>query len=309
MMRRSSDQAATAWAILLALTFARMTMGFQFQSIPALGFALTGEGGMSFAALGALTGAYLVAGIVVALAGGWLGKTIGDARVALLGLVLMTLGGLGAGVFKDYTLQLAFRTLAGVGAVGLNVMATKMAADWFEGDANLTTAMGVLVSSWPGGIALGALVLPWVAEAAGLATALLLPAFVCGAGLLVLALVWREPHRAGRTARPFKAGLSSAEWTLVVLAGLIWGTYNVAYVGTIAWTPILLETRGTDPLAAAAMASQIGWASLLSVAVGGWLAARSPIRDLPMVASFIGSALLVAGLSALAASQTPPWLM
>ena len=84
-----------AWKILLALTFARMTMGFQFQSVPALGFALTGEGGLSFAALGALTGAYLLPGAVVALLGGWLAHHLGAARVAFTGLALMSVGGFG----------------------------------------------------------------------------------------------------------------------------------------------------------------------------------------------------------------------
>ncbi|MGA9251146.1 MAG: hypothetical protein WBV71_01730, partial [Roseobacter sp.] len=78
---------STAWKILLALTFARATMGVQFQSVPALSLYLTGDAGMSFIALGTLTGAYLLPGVVVALAGGWLSRSLGDAKSVLGGLM------------------------------------------------------------------------------------------------------------------------------------------------------------------------------------------------------------------------------
>lgn len=292
-----------AWTVLFALTFARMTMGFQFQAIPALGLVLTGEGGLSFAALGALTGVYLVAGTVVALAGGWLGEAIGDARIALAGLALMTIGGLGGWYFNDYVLQMTFRLLAGIGAVGVNVMVTKMAADWFDGDRHLPTAMGILVSSWPGGIALATLLLPLVARDMGVDAALLTPALLCGFGWVLLLLVWRAPKRDASAAAPgARAGFKPVELFLVVLAGLIWGIYNVAFIGTIAWTAGLLEAGGTPPVTAAVLSSHIGWAALVSVALGGWLAARSPVRDVPALASFGLSAVLV-GLLAIAA----PW--
>ena len=104
-----------AWQIILALTFARMTMAAQFQSVPALAPWLTDGGAMSFLALGTLTGAYLLPGALVALAGGWLGQTLGDARVALTGLALMTIGGFGGWLTESYDAALGWRMLAGVG--------------------------------------------------------------------------------------------------------------------------------------------------------------------------------------------------
>ena len=189
-----------AWKILLALTFARISMGVQFQAIPALAIPLTASGEMSFVALGTLTGAYLLPGAVVALVGGWLAHRVGDARVAFAGLGLMTVGGFAGWAADSYEAAVLWRLVAGIGAVGLNVMLTKMAADWFDGRDDLTTAMGVLVSSWPAGIAIAALILPLLAAAQGVQTALLVPAVICAIGWAGLWLIWKEPKRAVKPA-------------------------------------------------------------------------------------------------------------
>ena len=184
---------STAWKIVLTLTFARMTMGVQFQAIPSLAPILTADGAMSYAAVGTLTGAYLVPGVVVALAGGWLSQRMGDARCVLLGLALMAVGGCGALRSDSFNAQLLWRLVAGSGAVCLNVLVTKMVADWFDARSDLPTAMGLLVSSWPAGIAVAALALPLVEAAAGLSVALLLPVVLCVSALVCTMLVWQEP--------------------------------------------------------------------------------------------------------------------
>lgn len=80
----------------------------------------------------------------------------------------------------------AGRLLAGIGGVTLNVLMAKMVGDWFEG-REISSAMGIFVNSWPFGIALALVILPQVAEAAGLAAALWLMAAVAGVGLAAFA--------------------------------------------------------------------------------------------------------------------------
>lgn len=298
-----------AWQILLALTFARMTMGAQFQAIPALAPWLTESGGLSFLALGTLAGAYLLPGAVVALLGGWLGQTVGDARVAFTGLALMTIGGFGGWWASSFEAALIWRTVAGVGAVALNVMMTKMAADWFDGRDDLPSAMGVLVSSWPAGIALAALVLPFVAVHAGLGVALLAPAILCAVGFTVMALVWRAPEQRTKAIASASGRFTSRELVLVTLAGLIWAFYNVALIGAIAWTPGLLETQGFGPVVATAVTSLIGWVAIFSVAAGGWIASRASNRDLPALLCFVLSAILISALPWLGATAGSIWVM
>ena len=83
------------WLILATLTLARMTMGFQFQSIAAVGPVLTSDSIVTHSELGVLIGIYLLPGALFALPGGWLGKRFGDKSVVLVGLAMMTLGASG----------------------------------------------------------------------------------------------------------------------------------------------------------------------------------------------------------------------
>ena len=59
------------WLILAALTLARTTMGFQFQSVAAVGPLLTADSTMTHTELGALIGIYLLPGALFAIP--WVG--------------------------------------------------------------------------------------------------------------------------------------------------------------------------------------------------------------------------------------------
>ncbi|MEM1075844.1 MAG: MFS transporter [Pseudomonadota bacterium] len=301
-----------AWRILLALTFARMSMGFQFQAVPALSEALVASGAMSYAGVGTLTGVYLIPGVVVSLVGGWLGSRFSDTVIVMTALVLMSGGGFAGWVVSGFDALLFWRLVAGIGAVCLNVFATKMAGDWFESRSDLPAAMGVLVSSWPFGLALAALVVPSFEARFGASFAELVPIVFCAVSLVVVALVWSPPDARGKmTEGSSPSSLSASEWKLVLIAGSIWGIYNVGFVGVIAWVPGMLEDMGANPLKAAARASLIGWTAILSVAAGGWLAARLHRKDSLALASFCGSAglLLILPFIGSAATSVAPMLI
>jgi Major Facilitator Superfamily len=108
-------------------------MGFQFQSVATLSDSLVAQFGVTYTQLGLLIGCYLLPGIVVAYPGGMLGKRWGDKQIAVLGLTLMVVGGLVDGVSIKYATFFGGRLIAGIGAVLLNVLLTKMATDWFVG--------------------------------------------------------------------------------------------------------------------------------------------------------------------------------
>jgi MFS family permease len=65
-------------------------------------------------------------------------------------------GGALMGVSTSFLAVSAGRLISGVGAVLINVLMTKMIADWFVG-REIVTAMAILVASWPLGLALGLL--------------------------------------------------------------------------------------------------------------------------------------------------------
>ncbi len=293
------------WWVLAALALSRGSMSVQFHAIPALGAALAAEG-MSFAAVGALTGAYLLPGAAAALGGGWLGQRFGDLRTALTGLAAMTVFGLLGAVAEGFEAQLAARFAAGLGAVGLNVMMNKMAADWFQSTGELPTAMAILSASWPTGLALAALVLPAVAAGAGLSAALMAPAGVCAAAFLAMALAWRAPEGAATPAAGRRGWLTRRELGMALLAGAIWGLYNVGFIAPVAWGPDALTAAGMAPVAAAATVSLVGWTAIVSIVGGGWLSARAArvgLADAVPLACFAlsGLGLLVFALAGAAA--------
>ena len=102
------------WLILAALTLARTAMGFQFQSVAAVGPLLTADSIMTHAELGALIGIYLLPGALFAIPGGWLGKRFGDKRVVLTGLVMMTLGGTLLALSDAYQVIFTGRLISGL---------------------------------------------------------------------------------------------------------------------------------------------------------------------------------------------------
>src|SRR3712207_681187 len=109
------------WLALIVLTAARASMGFQFQSLASVAPLLVEVLGVTYAEIGSRVGLYMLPGVVLALPGGLLGRRVGDKRVVVIGLALMTAGGLLAGLSASYPVLTAGRLLSGIGAILLNV--------------------------------------------------------------------------------------------------------------------------------------------------------------------------------------------
>lgn len=296
------------WRILAALTLARVAMALAFQSVAALAAPMMAEAGLDWGEIGVLVGAFMAPGVVAALVGGWLGQRFGVGRVAVAGLVTMALSGLAMAAATGFPTLLAARLAVGAGAVALNVMLTRMAADWFPG-RELPTAMGVLSSSWPLGIALALVVLPPLGAATGWRAAFAGNAALGLLAAAMLAAAWRVP---ARTAAPAEApgGLTRHETALTLLAGLVWGLYNVALVSVLSFGADLLVARGRDPVSAAAGISSVSWACVATIALGGWIASRSGRPGLVTGLSLGATAAALAALAVVeTASATTPLLI
>src|SRR4029077_7217548 len=81
--------------------------------------------------------------------------------VVLVGLALMVAGG-AMTASDSFALAFAGRLISGVGGIAMSIMLTKMTTDWFAGK-ELVSAMSILISSWPLGIALALVLLPQIA--------------------------------------------------------------------------------------------------------------------------------------------------
>jgi MFS family permease len=268
------------WRILAALTFARTSMGFQFQSVASLAPFVSGELGLDNTQLGWLIGLYLLPGALIALPGGLLGARYGDKRMALIGLALMTGGGIWLANAASFAEADAARLVSGVGAVILNVLLTKMVADWFDGKERLL-AMAVLVNSWPIGIGVALFALPLLGEAMGWRGAMAGAAVLAAAGFAAVLFLYRAP---APTAQAVPAGIGlgvidAREWRLLAIASIPWLAFNAAYQLVVSFLPSFFVETGSSLRWSGAMTALNTALFIVSVQAGGVLLKRSPRPD------------------------------
>jgi MFS family permease len=279
------------WLILFVLTFARTAIAFQFQSLAALSPFLIEQFQLSYTALGTVIGLYLLPGVVVALPSGMIAHRFGDKRIACLGLVAMTVGGLIIAGADAPTALTVGRLISGTGAVLLNVLVTKMVTDWFEG-ANVVTALGILVASWPLGNAAALVALPPLAIISSWRVALSAVALFSAIAAVLVGQYFRSAET--RELPPSVWHFPPiGEFVLVLLTGLIWALYNVSFIIILAFGPDFLMAQGWHTEAASAMVSTMSWMLILGVPFGAWLADRIRRPDLTVIACTIASALLM----------------
>jgi MFS family permease len=215
------------WLILGVLFLARTAMGFQFQAVAALSSFVMADLNIDYARLGLMIGLYLLPGVAIAYPGGLLGQYFGDKRIAVLGMALMAAGGLVTAITHDFVIVGAGRLVSGGGAVLVNVLLTKMTTDWFIG-REIGTALAVLVSSWPIGIGVALVILPWFAAHASAAAAFAGTAATAAAVLTLIAFIYRTPPAPAPAPVDRKgfACLSLAEIGLASLVGGVWMLFN-----------------------------------------------------------------------------------
>ena len=284
------------WLILTTLTLARTVMGFQFQSVATVGSLLTTDSKITHAELGALIGVYLLPGVIFAIPGGWLGKRFGDKQVVLTGLLMMTFGGLLFALSDTYQMMFLGRLISGFGAVLLNILVTKMVADWFA-EFRIEIAMGILISSWPLGIAVALIYMGPLEELLGLRYAFLVPAILCAiAFFLVFSIYSNSPDTIETTKGSFvptKVKLTNYEIWGVSLSGCVWCLYNIAFILPLSFGPEYLVTKGIALTSAGSTVSLASWLIIPALPMGAWIAERIGRPDLTIIATFVAAASLI----------------
>ena len=287
------------WGVLAVLFLVRLTMAFQFQSVAAVAPLLSGKFGVSLADIGLLIGLYFAPGVVLSLPGGAIGQKFGDKRTALIALVMMLVGSLAMALTELWSLQIAGRLVAGAGGVLLNVQLTKMITDWFAGK-EMATAMAIFVNSWPAGVALSLLSLPLIGTAYGLAAVHLFVAALIAVGA-VMAAFYRAPEHAIAGVAS-SARLSVRVMMAVIVAGLIWGLFNLGFAMIFSFGPTMLVERGYTIAQSGSVISIVLWLAVFSIPLGGFVADRLKRPQFVLVAGSLLFALLSCCCSRIAAS-------
>jgi len=258
------------WVALALVFVTRTSMGFQFQAVASVAPLMVADLGLTYAQFGWLFGLYMLPGAFIALPGGVLGQRFGERRLVVGGLALMVAGGILTAAAGGLATAIAGRLVSGVGAVVMNILLSKLVADWFTGK-ELSTAMAVMLTSWPVGLGLATAALGGVAAATSWRTAVMATAAAAGLGLVLMLLYRNAP---GAAAGPTRAALRGREVGLSVSAGFAWGCFNGSLVALVAFGPGLLLARGASLGDAGGVVSLAIWVTMLSVPLGGFLTDR-----------------------------------
>lgn len=261
------------WMILAALFAARAATGFQFQSVGSAAQMLMQDLGVDYARIGMLLGAYLLPGVVVALPAGLLGQRFREKTLGLAGLSLMVISGVALSLSDGFVMALVARTMGGVGATIVVLVATKMTTDWFD-SREIVLAMSLLQVSWPFGAMIALPVQAYIAQAWGWPAVMMSGALCAGAALCAFALV-SEPPGQTQQAAIGRSRLPGAVLLPVTIAGIVWGAMNLACVLFFSYAPLLMVTQGSSPTVAASLTSLAIWFTILAIPSGGYLVHRS----------------------------------
>lgn len=278
------------WRILALLFLARVGLGFQFQTLASVGDSLTVAFGLDYAGVGLLIGLFMLPGLFLALPAGYLGRFATDRQMVVFGLVGLALGGLVSSLAVDSWVIGLGRLIAGAGFLSTTLYFTKMVADWFEGQ-EIATAMSILVTSWPFGIAMGQVGHAWLEQAYGWQAPFQVASAYCMIAALGVYMFYRTPHDLPAAGRAGAARMTSQEWRLIICAAGAWGVFNAAYVTYLSFGPKVLESLGQSAIAAAGVISIGSWLMILSGAVCGQIADRFGRRDVILTICMSGAIL------------------
>lgn len=263
--------------------------------LPALATTLQSEYGLGLVALGALISAPAAGTMLALLAWGIAADRHGERMVLVAGLGGAAAALAAAALASPTALALAgWLVLAGLSGSVANAATGRAVVEWFPPEER-GLAMGLRHSATPFGGGVAALVLPLLAEAAGIGAAFALLAALCAVSAVACGIVLRRP--APRPARP-----TDVRRPRPLRDGMVWGLSlsatgtTFAQLATLAFIVVYLhDVRGWPLWAAAAAlaASQIAGAVARPLA-GLWsdraVSRLIPLRALALVA---GGALLL----------------
>jgi MFS family permease len=286
--------------MLAVLSLARVSMGLNLQVVAAVAPFMIAEIGLSYAEIGSLIGVFLLPGALIALPGGLVSRRFGDRR-ALIGAMLLLLAGTGLLAWSPgFWPAMAARAISGAGGTLLTMLIAKMTTDWFAG-RELSTAIGVLLGTFPLGVAAVMAGLPLVAAGSSWQNAVTLVALATALILLVVVAFLREAPEAaaGRTGdRPPLWVITRHEAGMVLLAGGAFALLNAGLVIFTSFVPTLLVAQGHEEVQAGLLTSWSSWILIGTLPLAGWLLNGARRSTLWMIASATCSALVCVSLVA-----------
>ncbi|HET6735700.1 MFS transporter [Mycobacterium sp.] len=215
---------------------------------------LHSERGLDLAQAGLLSSMPSFGMVVTLIAWGYVVDRIGERIVLALGSALTASAAFAAASAQSLIAVGVFLLLGGMAAASSNTASGRLVVGWFPPERR-GLVMGIRQTAQPLGVALGALVIPQLAETHGVSAALLFPAIVCAVSAVVCAVAVIDPPRPPRAeatdddlANPYRG--SAMLWRIHAVSVLLVVPQVVVWTFTLVW---LMSDRGWSAASAGAM--------------------------------------------------------
>ena len=259
------------WTVMIVSLFVTASSFLFINGIAFLIPSLEAKRGTPLAEAGLLSSMPSWGMVATLILWGYVLDRIGERLVLTLGSGLTAAAAYAAASVDSMVLVGVYLFLGGMAAASCNVAGGRLVSAWFPPHQR-GLAMGIRQTAQPLGIALGALVMPELAER-GPRAGLMFPALVCGAAAVASAVGILNPPRKSRKtateeelASPYSG--STVLWRIHAAAGLLMMPQTVTVTFMLVW---LMNHHGWSVAAAG------GWVTLSQllgalgrVAVGRW---------------------------------------
>jgi MFS family permease len=195
-MPTDSVSTGARWAMLAIASSATLSSFLFINGVAFVIPALEGQRGTPLAEAGLLSSMPSFGMVVTLIAWGYLVDRAGEQIVLRLGSALTAAAGFAAASVDSLVAVGAFLFLGGMTAAGANSATGRLVTGWFPPNQR-GLAMGVRQTAQPLGVALGATVIPELAEG-GVGPALMFPAVMCMLAGVACALGVLDPPRKPR---------------------------------------------------------------------------------------------------------------
>lgn len=238
--------------------------------------------------------------VLTLIAWGYVVDRVGERMVLTVGSALTGAAAFAAASVDSLVAIGAFLLLGGMAAASSNSASGRLVVGWFPPQQR-GLVMGIRQTAQPLGVALGALVIPRVAQSQGVGPALLFPAVVCALAAVVCAIGVLDPPRQPRAEAPAEHLInpyrgSAMLWRIHAVSVLLVVPQSMIWTFTLVW---LMSERGWSAASAGALvtiAQVLGAAG--RIAAGRWSdRVGSRLRPIRMIAVAATLAMLALALT------------
>jgi MFS family permease len=270
------EQPARRGPVFLALIAGLIAAAHVGKLPPSLP-SIRAELGLDLVTAGWLASIFSATGMTIAIFLGAAADRINHWRLAIGGLALMAISGFCGSLVFDAPQLIASRFFEGIGFLAVVVAAPSIIADAATGRER-RMALGLWPGYMPGGVSIMILAAPLILHAGGWRLLWIVVAALAAAGAAVML-------QSGWNSRgDWVAAKGAAFWSNIrvvssrrgpwLLAGCF-ALYGAQLYAIMTWMPtFMIEERGTDAGAAAALTALVVAVNGLCNVLGGWLLHR-----------------------------------